>query len=70
MAHSLHEIAAIIGTKNADCDLLPVFFKFLSDTPEVQYGLLKHLFDFCKVFNFFLDFYNFYRFFLFHFVKN
>lgn len=49
LAHSLHEIAAIISTTNADRDLLPVFLKFLSDTAEVQYGLLKHLYDFCKV---------------------
>ena len=49
MANHLHEIAAIIGTASADRDLLPVFQKFLSDAGRVQYGLLKHLYDFCKV---------------------
>lgn len=73
MAYSLHEIATIIGTVNADRDLLPVFFKFLSDTAEVQYGLLKHLYDFCKVFVYILYYFKlkfFFKFFLFRFVNN
>lgn len=53
LAYSLHEIAAIIGREYADRDLLPIFRKFLGDTLDVQYGLLKHLYDFCKVCLFF-----------------
>lgn len=49
MAHSLHEIAAIIGVENTDRDLMPVFQTFLQDSTEIQYGLLKHLYEFCKV---------------------
>lgn len=49
LAYSLHEIAAIIGTEYADRDLLPIFQRFLSDNMDIQYGLLKHLYDFCKV---------------------
>uniref|UniRef100_A0A915E7G8 Uncharacterized protein n=1 Tax=Ditylenchus dipsaci TaxID=166011 RepID=A0A915E7G8_9BILA len=49
IAASLHEIASIIGTKNTDRDLLPLFQEFLNDTLTVQYGLLRHLYDFCRV---------------------
>ncbi|KAI1717375.1 serine/threonine-protein phosphatase 4 regulatory subunit 1 [Ditylenchus destructor] len=49
IADSLHEVAAIIGSENTDHDLLPVFQRYLDDTPSVQNGLLKHLYDFCKI---------------------
>ncbi|CAD5208268.1 unnamed protein product [Bursaphelenchus xylophilus] len=49
LAQSIHEIAKIIGQKKTDRDLVPIFQRFVLDTPDVQKGLLTNLYDFYKV---------------------
>ncbi|KJE96097.1 serine/threonine-protein phosphatase 4 regulatory subunit 1 [Capsaspora owczarzaki ATCC 30864] len=46
LAHSLHELAAIIGPELTETDLRPVFDVFLKDLDEVRVGVVKHFADF------------------------
>ncbi|KAJ1367088.1 hypothetical protein KIN20_027939 [Parelaphostrongylus tenuis] len=48
IANSIHEMAAIVGSRHTDDDLLPVFHAYREDEFEVRVGLLKHLFEFYK----------------------
>ncbi|CAD6189811.1 unnamed protein product [Caenorhabditis auriculariae] len=49
IAHSIHEIAFIVGSEIADRDLLPVFCTLRSDDSlDVRTGILRHLYDFVK----------------------
>uniref|UniRef100_A0A0N5AAY6 DUF3730 domain-containing protein n=1 Tax=Syphacia muris TaxID=451379 RepID=A0A0N5AAY6_9BILA len=51
LASSIHEIAAIIGEENTDKYLVPVFWQFINDVEDVKFGVLKHLYDFFRVFS-------------------
>ncbi|KNC86085.1 hypothetical protein, variant [Sphaeroforma arctica JP610] len=46
LAHSIHEIAKIIGREKAETDLVPTFSKFLNDMDEVKTGVVKHFVEF------------------------
>ncbi|KAK6728968.1 hypothetical protein RB195_006180 [Necator americanus] len=48
IANSIHEMAAIVGARHTDDDLLPVFHAYREDAFEVRVGLLKHLFEFYR----------------------
>ncbi|KAK6017997.1 hypothetical protein OSTOST_16470, partial [Ostertagia ostertagi] len=49
IANSIHEMAAIVGARHTDDDLLPVFHAYrFEDAFEVRVGLLKHLFEFYR----------------------
>lgn len=45
----MHEVAAIIGEKNTDLYLVPVFEQFMKDVEEVKLGILRHLSEFFRV---------------------
>lgn len=49
LAHSMHQMAAIVGADSTETDLLPVFDAFRDDVDAVREGLLKHLAAFYKV---------------------
>lgn len=42
LAHSLHEIAKLLGIERTEEVLLPTFDKYLKDLDEVKVGVLKH----------------------------
>ncbi|KAI8072452.1 armadillo-type protein [Gongronella butleri] len=46
LAHSLHEIARIIGPMRAERDLIHIFALYLMDMNQVKEGVLRHLADF------------------------
>jgi hypothetical protein len=46
LAHSLHEIARIIGPDRAERDLIQIFALYLMDLDEVKQGVLEHMADF------------------------
>ncbi|VDD87538.1 unnamed protein product [Enterobius vermicularis] len=48
LASSMHEVAAIIGEKNTDLYLVPVFEQFMKDVEEVKLGILRHLSEFFR----------------------
>ncbi|GMT28351.1 hypothetical protein PFISCL1PPCAC_19648 [Pristionchus fissidentatus] len=48
LAHSIHEMATIIGLERAEQDLVPVFDALREDVDEVRGGLLKNLAHFIK----------------------
>ncbi|KAI8875612.1 ARM repeat-containing protein, partial [Backusella circina FSU 941] len=45
-AHSLHEIAKIIGPERTERDLVQIFALYLMDLDDVKQGVLEHLADF------------------------
>lgn len=49
LAFSLHEIARMVGPEIAETDLVPVFDRFLSDTPEVKVGVVQNIGAFLQV---------------------
>ena len=50
LAHSLHEVAAILGTEVTEADICEqVFDVFLKDLDEVRVGVLKNFAAFMKV---------------------
>ena len=48
LAHSLHEVARIVGPKLAQKFLVPVQTHFLEDREDVRTGVLSHFADFCE----------------------
>ncbi|KAH3764928.1 protein phosphatase 4 regulatory subunit 1 [Pelomyxa schiedti] len=46
LAHSLHEIAKIIGCELTVSDLLPVFSQYLKDLDSVKVGVIKNISNF------------------------
>lgn len=46
LAHSLHEIAKVLGPATAEADLLPTFHLYLRDVDEVKAGVIKSLAQF------------------------
>ncbi|KAG0192959.1 hypothetical protein DFQ28_006991 [Apophysomyces sp. BC1034] len=48
-AHSLHEIARIIGPERTERDLVQIFALYLMDLDEVKEGVLNHLADFLAI---------------------
>ncbi|KAI9204640.1 armadillo-type protein [Polychytrium aggregatum] len=51
LAHSLHEVARIIGSERTMKDLVGVFDRFISDIDEVKLGVLGHITDFLSCLN-------------------
>lgn len=49
LAHSLHEVARIVGTEITESTLLPAFEQFLKDLDQVKIGVLKHIASFLEV---------------------
>eukprot|EP00123_Amoebidium_parasiticum_P017768 comp23983_c0_seq1/m.42578 comp23983_c0_seq1/g.42578 ORF comp23983_c0_seq1/g.42578 comp23983_c0_seq1/m.42578 type:complete len:751 (-) comp23983_c0_seq1:39-2291(-) len=49
LAHSIHEVAQILGTDRAEAELVPVFNSFLKDLDEVKVGAIKHFAYFLAV---------------------
>lgn len=45
-AHSLHDIARIIGPERTERDLVQIFALYLMDLDDVKQGVLEHLADF------------------------
>lgn len=45
-AHSLHDIASIIGPERTERDLVQIFALYLMDLDDVKQGVLEHLADF------------------------
>ena len=43
LAHSLHEVARALGEQATEADLLPVFDRYLSDSPEVMQGVVQNI---------------------------
>jgi serine/threonine-protein phosphatase 4 regulatory subunit 1 len=48
LAHSLHELAALVGPENAAADLVPAFDAFLGDMDEVKSGAVRHMAAFLR----------------------
>ena len=48
LAHSIHEVAALIGEKRTERDLVPIFESFIKDLDEVRIGVVKYLSKFLK----------------------
>ena len=48
LAHSLHEVARIVGPKLTQKFLVPVQAHFLEDREDVRTGVLSHFADFCE----------------------
>ncbi|KAI8997081.1 armadillo-type protein [Pilobolus umbonatus] len=48
-AHSLHDIARIIGPERTERDLVQIFALYLMDLDDVKQGVLEHLADFLGV---------------------
>jgi len=49
LAHSLHEVAKLVGQSIAERTLLTIFEAFMQDLEEVQLGVVTHLGDFLAV---------------------
>ena len=50
LAHSLHELARILGAGHTSSDLLPVFEEYCTkDVDDVKVGVLAHLAEFFEV---------------------
>lgn len=49
LAHSLHEVARMLGAARAEALLVPLFELFLKDLDEVRVGVLRHLAAFLAV---------------------
>eukprot|EP01113_Clastostelium_recurvatum_P025173 TRINITY_DN3026_c0_g1_i2.p1 TRINITY_DN3026_c0_g1~~TRINITY_DN3026_c0_g1_i2.p1 ORF type:complete len:671 (+),score=193.31 TRINITY_DN3026_c0_g1_i2:151-2163(+) len=49
LAHSLHEVARILGGSVAESSLLPTFELFLRDLDEVRVGVIRHFAEFLEV---------------------
>ena len=50
LAHSLHELARILGAGRTSSDLLPVFEEYCTkDVDDVKVGVLAHLAEFFEV---------------------
>lgn len=47
LAHSLHEVAHLVGPKLTQKFLIPVQTQFLSDRDDIRMGVLHHLASFC-----------------------
>eukprot|EP01135_Chromosphaera_perkinsii_P002457 Nk52_evm63s223 gene=Nk52_evmTU63s223 len=43
LAHSIHEVAALIGKEKTERDLVPIFECFIKDLDEVRIGVVKYL---------------------------
>ena len=52
LAHSLHELARILGAGRTSSDLLPIFEEYCTkDVDDVKVGVLAHLAEFFEVRN-------------------
>jgi len=49
LAHSLHEVATLVGGEATVADLLSIFETFLKDLDEVKVGVVRHLASFLAV---------------------
>jgi serine/threonine-protein phosphatase 4 regulatory subunit 1 len=49
LAHSIHELALILGTEHTQNDLVPIFDSFIKDVDEVRIGIVANLSTFLRV---------------------